>query len=144
MQTHEHSQSLLGVKHCKFHILFIRNIFLYCSDSYDDSKESKKSRRQLCSNLFEHLFTQSDIVPSSSAESSSSITNIPMASSSSSTIPLPIVSKPQPPAPPKLEFAPIESFGQVSHHLILFSRYKISSIQGETRTSSAGFLLGNL
>ncbi|CAF5112345.1 unnamed protein product, partial [Rotaria magnacalcarata] len=83
---------------------------------YDDSKESKKSRRQLCSNLFEHLFTQSTTEPTISSEQSSPTITLPIITSNSTetgkpaqTIP-PVVPKAQPPAPPKLEFVTIESF----------------------------------
>ncbi|CAF4876153.1 unnamed protein product, partial [Rotaria magnacalcarata] len=80
---------------------------------YDDSKESKKSRRQLCSNLFEHLFTQSTTEPTISSEQSSPTITLPIITSNSTetgkpaqTIP-PVVPKAQPPAPPKLEFVTI-------------------------------------
>ena len=95
-------------------------IIITCfSDTYDDSKESKKSRRQLCSNLFEHLFTQSTesleqpppLVPPSSSLSTANETVKPPPTIA------PIIPKPQPVAP-KLEFASIESFQQVIYFII--------------------------
>ena len=85
------------------------------SDAYEDTKESKKSRRQLCSNLFEHFFTQStaEIVPTPENQPSGLSGN-----PTDSTKPVPPAVKtpsipPPPPAAPKLEFALIESFDQV-------------------------------
>ncbi|CAF0895520.1 unnamed protein product [Adineta steineri] len=96
----------------------------YSDDAYDDSKESKKSRRQLCSNLFEHLFTSSTTEPSTPIEqshsglsSSSSLTSnpneivIPSLQPPRATSTIPVIPQAKPSAP-KLEFAPIESFDQ--------------------------------
>ncbi|CAF3370662.1 unnamed protein product [Rotaria sp. Silwood1] len=97
----------------------------YSDDAYDDSKESKKSRRQLCSNLFEHLFTQSSTESLTTSEQSSPIITPPPPSSSSSvsnsksnetiissSIIKPIIPPVQPSSVPKAEFASIESFEQ--------------------------------
>ncbi|CAF1256318.1 unnamed protein product [Adineta steineri] len=94
----------------------------YSDDAYDDSKESKKSRRQLCSNLFEHLFTSSTTEPSTAIEqshsglsSSSSLTSnpneivIPSLQPPRATSTIPVIPQSKPSAP-KLEFVPIESF----------------------------------
>ncbi|CAF4337782.1 unnamed protein product [Rotaria sordida] len=94
----------------------------YPDDAYNDSKESKKSRRQLCSNLFEHLFTQSSTDSLTSSEQSSPITIPPPSLISntnetiirSSTI-TPVIPQVQPSSVPKSEFAPIESFEQVNY-----------------------------
>jgi len=90
-------------------------VIIYSSDAYDDSKESKKSRRQLCSNLFEHLFTPSTTESSeqSSPVISSLASNTNDAAQPPSTI-TSVIPKPQPSAP-KLEFALIESFEKVEY-----------------------------
>jgi len=89
-------------------------IIIYSSDAYDDSKESKKSRRQLCSNLFEHLFTPST---TESSEQSSPVISSSLASNTNDTAQPPsVIPKPQPSAP-KLEFALIESFEKVEHFI---------------------------
>lgn len=83
------------------------------SDAYDDSKESKKSRRQMCSNLFEHLFTQSTTESSVSSEQPSVIT--PSETTKTPQTVAPVIPAPAPPpAPPKFQFATIESFEKVN------------------------------
>ena len=97
------------------------------SDAYEDTKESKKSRRQICSNLFEHLFTQSTTELGSTAlEASVPTTNpvisLPSLTSSTSDSPKPVPVKKSivPPAAPKFEYASIESFDQVEWRRIHF------------------------
>jgi hypothetical protein len=89
------------------------------SDAYDDSKESKKSRRQLCSNLFEHLFTQSTTEEPAPIINTPVMTSSTVVSNSNDIVkpPPPVVPKAQP-VVPKLEFATIESFEQVNYLII--------------------------
>ena len=87
-------------------------IIICFSEAYDDSIESKKSRRQLCSNLFEHLFTQSGTESPTSTEQSLPPT---MALPPPSLIPNannPV--KPTPPLPPPTTVAPVPSQSQPS------------------------------
>ncbi|CAF1004108.1 unnamed protein product, partial [Didymodactylos carnosus] len=74
----------------------------YPDSSYDESTVSKKARRQLCSNLFEHLFE-----PSSNPTEQAQLNEQPLPTSyTQEAIP------PKSTGPPPLPFAPIEPFGQ--------------------------------
>lgn len=106
-------------------LIFKRNFELSSSsETYDDSKESKKSRRQLCSNLFEHLFSQPTTESPTASEQFLPPPPPPLISLPDITNPVklpPVIAAaaPPPPPPPRPQeqpagqFAPIASFEQV-------------------------------